>query len=430
MRYITNSFLATLCGLLLGLTSNARAQSSGFTWDVVDGQVVISPAKKTNGTFGTLKPGSPSTPTSLPSNYQSQGTVVDLANEAIKTAKYWTEGERAARAQAQAREAATKVLESSSARFASVPWLADRPQDISDPDNPQVYHYSIGAPKVSDDIHEVRKAIYGPLRGELNPPSGPSSSQSPGFLRGTIIAQKNPDGTISTRFANPSDARNYAKEESERIALQEAEYQKQRGLESARAQKAMDEADKRREELKQKQLAADVAKKQGDELRRQKEEAERARDAAERARKESEARAKQLAENQKALERRYQERDDACAKGRTSACIYIDDHLTNDFDTIIKHQNTARCAQFEEGAGPQGGPCAPEAPPCIYCSADSEMRKQQRWETSLALQVNTRRALLQNPSTSISTFEDAVRARLTSKSMIKQFGHNEFILGK
>lgn len=381
---------------------SAIAQGQKLEFVLVDGQYVVKsvPINSTQVTKDKIQVTNPSLGGDL-----HQGVVDTLYPELVKTMKYWTEGTRAAEAKDKAERAAREAVSSSGASFAVVGVIADNKLEFTD--EPQLNRYSVGSPETSDDIHELRKSVFGPVRDELAP-AGPGTSelQSGGHLRYAIVATKDAQGNVTTRMLNKSDEESYLSEENKRIANANAA----RAAELEKKRKDAEAAEAQLEEKKRKERQAAYEAEQA-RLREQE--------------KEARAREKQARDNQAAVEKRMKERDEACSGGRTASCAVIDDALTNDFEKIKEHQNTALCA-FNAGDGPAKGPCAPGAPPCMYCRAGDDLDRQQRYESFVTAQTSIRINLASKGITDKKSIDGALKKFLKSKTAIEQFGLQDF----
>lgn len=378
---------------------------------LVDGQFRLVPI--TASTIQVDKPGMKFDQAKKPKESiatSKTGAAMQLLGEITKTAAWFTEGSRAAEARAEAERVARQAVASGDRTMAIVPYTTRDPIKLPTEVDPVVRPntYDIRPPLLSDDIHELRKAVFGPLVPELNP--GYDGIGQKGYLRGVAVAVKGPNG-IDVRLMNDKDEKEYLVEESKRLEKIEADRRQQ-------AERARKEAEER-----EAKLAEEERKKRADQYaKEQKQREDQAREAAEREAK--------LRESRDAIEKRYKERDEACKNGRTPACTSVDDRLTNDVDRLQKYQVTARCMVDGDGGQPLTGPCSKDAPPCMYCRAGQQLSRQVRYESFAALQAQTRADLLQKGAVPAKGLDQLVNAKLASPAISQKFGLQEFLLGK
>jgi hypothetical protein len=403
LRYVTAFLL-----MFWSLTASAQTHK----WVFVDGQFRLLPVTASTVQLdkAEAKIATPNKPKDAVALTKA-GAATLLLGEIAKTAAWYTEGARAAEARSKAKEIAKSALAVGNNSFAIVPYTTRDPFRLPTETSPvvQIHTYDIRPPLISDDIHELRKAVFGPIQAELSPDHDGMPGQR-GYLSGVAVAVKGPNG-IDVRLMDQQDEKEYLIEESKRLEKIEAERRQ-------KAERARKEA-----EEKEAKLAEEARKNREEEYaKEQKRREDQVKEAAERER--------HLRESRDAIEKRYKERDEACKAGRTTACAYIDDQLTNDIDKVQKYNVTARCMMDSEGGAPLTGPCAKDAPLCMYCRAGQQLSRQVRYESFAALQAQTRAELIQKGAIPISGLDQLVKAKLVNPAISERFGLQEFLIPK
>lgn len=198
---------------------------------------------------------------------------------------------------------------------------------------------------------------------------GQEDSPTRRYPQSILFGERRPDGTIGVRLLDEQDGIRYQEQAANKYAV-EAE---QRARQAAReAEDARNAAQRAREQAERE---SDEAKRKEEQARR--DEAERKAKVAEEERKKAEDEAKRKKEAAEEFRRLAADRDASCRLGGAD-CAYSNSRLNLFIETSEKAGRTARCVQFDEGhPAPAGGPCAQDAPPCIYCSRVDSMNKER-----------------------------------------------------
>ena len=340
----------------------------------------------------------------------SSGALLLLFNEIRKTTAWYQESSRADDARRTAQERAEQAARTSGNAFTLVPWTTRDPLRLPTEFNQtvQVNTYEVRNPISGNDLHELRKAIFGPIQDELNPAGAKAGER--GYLSGVALATSTSNG-IEVRLLDREDEKKYVIEESKRIE----------SIEIERREKAEQEI--KEAQVREAKLVEEERQKRANDYAKEQKEREQKAEAA--AKRENELKASRAE-----LEKRYKERDEACKAGRTADCVYVDDKLTNDIDKAVKNQVLARCMQDTEGGQPLKGPCAKDGPGCMYCQPGKQLDRQVRFESFTALQVQSRTKMIKIGKIPSSGLDKLVNAQLSTPNMLDKYGLHEFVLKK
>lgn len=332
-------------------------------FQVKDGEIVIVRTPTYNS---TSPPGNSPPPTSL--NVPNANGINKIYEVGRTVAIHVEEGDNLALTRKRAQENAKAAIESGYS-YAIVPVTGNEPYELT----PQkVHEYTVEPADVGNNLYEVLSDAFVSKDTQIIPADG-----KPKYLKYMVFAEKNERGEVV--FSNLTST------DHERFIIYTSEKSEQEN--KALAQKL--ESDRLQDEKRYKAL---IEEQKAKDKKAYEEEQESLRIKA----ADADKRAKEEEERRKTLAARSKERDDACAGGRSPACIYKDDQVTNDFAEAYKRSHTALCrADGDRGALGMGrGGCAPGSPPCISCSAGKDLDEQRRLETLFAAELSISAELL------------------------------------
>jgi hypothetical protein len=331
--------------------------------EIVDGQYVVKRVQLKS----SVPP--PPTPHAEPNEPAISG-ILDLWVEAVKTASYMEEGDRMANARKEAIEKARVSIESGN-RYAIVPVTADSPLQIEE--EIKVNNYKIGRAETGDDKTSILGAAFGSKNDELMNQDEVTSTM-PTYLRYILFAEKESDGTIKYRNLTKTDQEEFVMQQSKDAEDASTQVAHQKEMERLDAEKRQNALSEQQRKNSQAAYEAEQSKRKAEEQAARK-------------------RADEEMKRRQTLAEKAAERDSICANGRTSACIYKDDQVTNDYEFAQKSIKTGDCAAPNPDSSGHGA-CSPGAPPCIFCNFGKALVEQQRYETYIAANATIRTSLM------------------------------------
>jgi hypothetical protein len=409
---LTKSVAARLLWATVLVVGGSMAQADVLV--LVDGKWVV---KKTySQTVKTAYPdviGSPSAQkqnlNNLQKGMQYGSGILDLVNNSPAFINPYLDRSNSDAARSAAQAKAEAELIATGKKYGVVVVTAREPVNppggdpmLDGPYIPKVRTYDVRDPKTSDDLQDLLNNVYGRPAG-INPP------KDPGFFANLVIAERRPDGSVTTRVATQDDHKKYIEEQNRQAAAAseaaKAKIEKEKQQAQTAHEAAMKDAKLKEEERKKAEEKYAAEQKERDEKKR-----------------DIEARQAALEKGKKQRDELMKERDKACSSGDAESCVKANSKVNEWHATAIERHNTAMCMMDAEK-----GPCGPTGGGCMYCSAVDQLEKSARSNTFNALQIKTRTDLLKAGKTPGPGFEQLVQSRLSSPALIKQFGHYDFL---